>query len=137
MIVALYILIALMAVGTVLKLTDRPRRGADPAELPAPETVAEQSECCGLHLVCERDLEQPGESIEAEYFDDEELDTFAGRRSDQYSGAEKDLFRDVLYTLAPGEVAAWNRSMARRGIELPDDVRDEMLMLMAEARASQ
>ncbi len=40
---------------------------------------------------------------------------------------ETDMFRDVLYTTLDIEVAGWVRSLQLRGIELPDDLKDEVL----------
>ena len=36
------------------------------------------------------------------------------------------MFRDVLYTTLDVEVAGWIRSLQLRGIELPDDLKDEV-----------
>ena len=68
------------------------------------------------------------------YFDDEELDRFAGRAASDYSTAEADEFRDVMLTMSPDEIAPWARSLQLRGIELPAPVRDELLLIVAEAR---
>ena len=65
-----------------------------------------------------------------EYFEDEELDSFAGRRSDGYTDEEAEQFEEVLTTLRPEEVAAWNRSLILRGISVPDQIKDELLMLL-------
>ena len=65
-----------------------------------------------------------------DYFDDEELDRFRGRRGDSYTDAEEEEFRDVLYTTLTREVGDWLRSLQLRGIELPEGVRDEALLLM-------
>jgi hypothetical protein len=43
-------------------------------------------------------------------------------------------FRDVLLTLRPDDVAGWSRSMQLRGIELPTEVREELLMIVGEQR---
>ena len=40
----------------------------------------------------------------------------------------------MLLTLLPGDIAGWARSIQLRGIELPAPVRDELLMIVAEAR---
>ena len=138
MIVALYILIALVAVGTLLYVLDR-RRPAGPADDETPQPTdgqANQEECCGLHITCEKDslLSSLSESIE--YYDDEELDRFAGRAPESYSDEETEEFRSVLLTLLPDDIAGWGRSIQLRGIELPPGVRDELLMIVAEARAS-
>ena len=45
-------------------------------------------------------------------------------------------FRDVLYALRPEELAAWGRSIQLRGINLPTAVKDELIMLAAEARGT-
>lgn len=67
-----------------------------------------------------------------EYFDDEELDRFRGRAADAYTPAEEEEFREVLYTTLKREVGDWLRSLQLRGIELPEGIRDEALMLMDE-----
>ena len=69
-----------------------------------------------------------------EYFDDEELDKFAGRPSDTYEDSEAELFADVLYTMRPDEVAAWMRSLNLRGINLPDQLKDEVILLIGDDR---
>ena len=65
---------------------------------------------------------------------DEELDRFAGRNSDEYEDVEIEEFRDVLLTLLPEDVAPWARSIQLRGIELPEAVRDELLLMVGEQR---
>lgn len=134
MILALYILLAIIAVGAVLKITDRPHKAFDTSDNESGDAAPDSQQCCGLHMVCERDSLIASVSSEIEYFEDEELDTFAGRASDEYSPDEADMFRDVLLTLKPDEVAPWGRSIQLRGIQLPDDIRDEFLMLVSENR---
>ena len=65
-----------------------------------------------------------------EYFDDEELDDFAGRQSDSYDEQEVEQFSEVLHTMRQDEVQAWCRSLALRGISLPDELKDEVIMLI-------
>ncbi len=67
-----------------------------------------------------------------EYFDDEELDTFRNRASNSYTDDEAQQFADVLYTMRQDEVAAWCRSLHLRGIELPDQIKDEVVMMVAD-----
>lgn len=88
-----------------------------------------------MHITCERDSLLAGISEKIEYFDDEELDAYAGRSPESYTPEEADEFRDVLLTLLPADIAPWARSLQLRGIELPADVREELLMIVAEARA--
>lgn len=131
MIVALYILLAIVGVGAVLYATRR-WHSATPQ---VPETPrAEPEECCGQHAVCERDSLLAAVSTEIEYFDDEDLDEFQGRAPQSYSDTETERFRDILLTLLPEDVAPWARSLQLRGIELPQDVRDELLLLVADQR---
>ncbi len=73
-------------------------------------------------------------SERAEYFDDEELDRYAGRSADSYSDRETEEFREVLLTLLPDDVAPWARSIQLRGIELPEAVREELLLIVSESR---
>ena len=69
-----------------------------------------------------------------EYFDDEELDRYQGRASDSYTSEEEEEFREVLMTTLTHEIGDWLRSLELRGINLPDGVKDEALLLMQEAR---
>ena len=73
-------------------------------------------------------------SAEPVYYEDEELDTYAGRSADQYSDDEADAFRDVLYTLRPDEIGGWVHSLGLRRIDLPDQVKDEVILLLEERR---
>ena len=67
---------------------------------------------------------------EIEYFDDEELDTFANRPSDGYTDDEVEQFAEVLHTMKQDEVASWCRSLHLRQIALPDQLKDEVFMLI-------
>lgn len=67
-----------------------------------------------------------------EYFDDEELNAFKGRPSDNYTDEEAEQFRNVLYTMQQEEVKDWMRSLVLRGIDLPDQVKDEAILLRDE-----
>ncbi len=73
---------------------------------------------------------------EIEYFDDEELDRFKGRDSDEYSDDEAEQFGEVLYTMRPTEVKDWTRSLTLRGINLPDQIKDEVFLLIDETFTS-
>ncbi len=87
-----------------------------------------------MHITCERDSLLAAASRQIEYYDDEELDRFAGRAPEAYSAAESDEFRDILLSMRPDEIAGWARSLQLRGIALPPDVRDELIMIVAEER---
>lgn len=91
-------------------------------------------ECCGQHATCERDSLLAAVSKEIIYYDDEELDEFKGLQSDDYSDEEAELFAGIFYELKEVEVAGWVRSLQLRGIELPDQLKDEVLLVVRERR---
>jgi hypothetical protein len=98
-------------------------------------TEADDEACCGMHITCERDSLLASVSEKVEYYDDEELDAYAGRAADEYTDAEIDQFREILLTLQPDDIAGWARSIQLRNINLPTEIRDELLMIVAEARS--
>ena len=61
------------------------------------------------------------------YYDDEELDRFKGRAANNYSDEEVEEFAEVLYTMQAQDVAGWNRSLILRGINLPNQLKDEVI----------
>ena len=63
-------------------------------------------EACGIRSICPSEQILQGEcKQEITYYDDEELDAFAGRGENDYSPDEEEQWRDVLYTLQPGRPA--------------------------------
>lgn len=90
--------------------------------------------CCGQHEVCEKDSLLAAVSRDIEYYEDEELDAYRGRPSDEYTNEEVEQFQEVLYTMKSDEVAGWVRSLQLRGINLPDDLKDEVFMIVGERR---
>ena len=100
----------------------------------APPVVTVDSECCGQHQICEKESLLAAVSKQIEYYDDEELDRFKGRPSDGYSEEEIEEFRDILYSMQEVDVAGWSRSLQLRGIELPDELKDELLLIVGERR---
>ena len=136
MIVALYILLALVATGAVLYfLHMRDLKRMTPEQREQADRTVEPEECCGMHVTCERDSLLASVSPEIEYYDDEELDRYRGTAPDEYSDEAIEEFRNVLLTLLPTDIAGWARSIQLRGIELPTPVREELLLIVAEARA--
>lgn len=99
-----------------------------------PEIVEQKEECCGQHSVCEKDSLLAAVSKEIEYYSDEELDTYQHRLSSDYSPEETEVFRDVFYTLREEEIAGWVRSLQLRQIELPDDLKEEVYLVLVERR---
>lgn len=136
--VSLIIIGALVAVGVILYIHDRRTKPSLDNEHDSGDTVSpsdDNSECCGMHITCEKDSLLSSVSDTIVYYDDEELDRFAGREPDQYSDDEIEEFRDVLLTLLPQDIAGWGRSIQLRGITLPSEVREELLMIVSEARS--
>lgn len=145
MIIALYLVIALLVVGVALWLHEQnyrrshPTASSDKSDLSDKSDAsggiaAADSECCGLHITCERDSLLASVSETIDYYDDEDLDKYRGRAADSYDDAEIEQFRDVLLTLLPQDIAGWARSIQLRGIELPAIVREELLMIVTEER---
>lgn len=144
---ALVILAALVIIGFILYITDVkyfrhhhhdvPESQGDSKEgessLQADTNPTSEDICCGQHLVCEKttlSITDP----EIIYYDDEELDRFAGRKPESYSSQETEEFRDVLMTLLPQDVPGWAKSITLRRIELPSEVRDELLLIVTDLR---
>ena len=77
---------------------------------------------------CEQDCMMEASTKPIEYFDDEELDSFIGRPADSYTDDETEQFSDVRQD----EVAAWCRSLNLRGIQLPNQIKDEVVMMISD-----
>lgn len=92
--------------------------------------VASCATCDGTSTKCEQECMMEAATEDIEYFDDEELDEFAGRQSDSYDEQEVEHFSEVLHTMRQDEVQAWCRSLTLRGISLPDELKDEVIMLI-------
>ncbi len=90
--------------------------------------------CNGENTKCEQECMMEAATKEIEYYDDEELDRFKGREADDYSDEEVEEFSEVLYTMKPEEVAGWNRSLILRGINLPNQLKDEVVGFLSEER---
>lgn len=98
------------------------------------EGDANDGVCCGMHITCEKDSLSTAASTEIVYYDDEELDDYAGRAPESYTREETEQFRDILLTLLPTDIAGWARSLQLRNIALPPEVSDELLLIVSEAR---
>lgn len=133
MTVALVILAALLVVGAACYIHYRLTGGEEPSPV-APVLPQDEEECCGMHITCERDSLLAAVSEEIVYYDDEELDAYRGREAGDYADDEIEQFRDVLLTLLPDDIAGWARSLQLRGIVLPSEVREELLLIVGEAR---
>ncbi len=141
MTVILILLAAIVGVGALLYAEHRlhlfRNKGKEASEgqtpvAPTPDTEGE--ECCGMHITCEKDSLLAAVSEKIEYYDDEELDRYAGTDAAAYTDEAVEEFRDILLSMQPDDIAGWARSLQLRGIALPEAVRDELLMIVAETR---
>lgn len=150
MIGALIILAVTAAVGVLLWAWEhwrQPRHGAS-LHHHAPATQTSSSEdggrsvvhpqgaqvspsvCCGLHAICEKtgQINEP-----PVYYDDEELDRFAGKSAHEYTDSEIEEFRDIILTLLPSDAPGWAISLEKRRIALPSELQPELELLLSEA----
>ena len=125
-------IIALFAIGAIAFIfTVLGRKTGEPID----EVVAAPTDCStcnGDNAKCEQECMMEAATKPTEYFDDEELDDFIGRSSDDYTNQEIEQFAYVMRTMRPEEVKAWARSLTLRGINLPDPLKDEFMMLIEE-----
>lgn len=129
------LLLAIVALTAGYIRNKRLQKKIDRGELSAfPEPKTVDVECCGQHETCEKESLLAAVSRKIEYYDDEELDHFIGRNADEYTAQETEQFRDVFYTMADVEVAGWVRSLQLRGINLPDELKDEVFLIVGERR---
>jgi U3 small nucleolar ribonucleoprotein component len=125
----LYLLIALIILGIItagIALLHN-KQGDDDVIMKDSGSCAT---CDGVNTKCEQECMMEAATKEIEYFDDEDLDSFAGRSSSEYSDDEAEQFREVLYTMKQDEVKDWTRSLTLRNISLPDQIKDEVFMLI-------
>lgn len=125
MAVLLLSLIALGLVCAALGLVSRKRGESQ-------EIVVAKGDCTTCtddDPSCEQLCMMKAATEPVEYFDDEELDQYSGRPSDSYTDDEAAAFAEVLETLRPDEVKAWGRSLTLRGINMPDAIKDEYIVL--------
>ena len=97
------------------------------------ETKQIDSECCGAHEICEKEslLSSDTKII---YYDDEELDVLADIHPQDFSAEQIKQLSDIFYTLAESDVAGWLCSLRTRRIQLPDDLKEEAMMIVRERR---
>lgn len=111
------------------------RETAKPAiDVRTKEEKERDSGCCGAHEICEKDSLISAFTEKAEYFDDEELDRFKFRDADSFSSSEVDQFREVFYSVLDEEKPRWVRSMQTRDIQIPNQMKDEILMIVNDLR---
>ncbi len=147
---ALIILLVTLAIGVLLWAWERYRtqrhgpslhhhaggeesrvksQGSSDSDSQTPQRETQNAVCCGLHAICEKtgQINEP-----PVYYDDEELDRFAGRDAADYTDEETEEFRDVLLTLLPSDASGWSISLEKRRINLPATLRPELELLLLE-----
>lgn len=107
-------------------------RGLNQQQAVQPQQEIPAGECCGKHAVCEKQKLAEARLRSAQYFDDEDLDRFKGRSSDDYTDQEVEEFRYVLYTMQQDEVREWMECLQAREIEIPDELKEECFSMMNE-----
>lgn len=86
---------------------------------------SEDGVCCGKHTNCAKGYDNSNL-----YFDDEELDRFKGTKQEEYTEADIEEFRQILYTMKSEEVSTWVHCLQTRGIEMPQEIKDEVLQIL-------
>lgn len=126
----LYLLLSLVALGIIaalISLISNKLYGESPVVMP---TDADCATCSDATTSCEQACMMKAAIKPIEYFDDEELDVYKGRPADAYTDEETEEFAEILETLKPEEVKAWNRSLILRGINMPNGIKDEYIELV-------
>ncbi len=105
------------------------------SDMPSAQGCADES--CGIRSICPSEQILAGECRqEITYYEDEELDVFAGRGEHDYTPDEEEQWRDVLYTLQPSDLLGWGQSIKHRGLVMPAAIRQEFMQLAAEHHPS-
>ena len=128
----LILLAALVVLGIVAAVATKLLLRQGDAEVITSATAKDCGTCSGDNDKCEQVCMMEASLKDIEYYDDEELDAYKDRPSDCYTDEEAEQFREVLYTMRQDEVKGWNRSLILRGINLPDQLKDEVVMLIGD-----
>ncbi|WP_314078742.1 hypothetical protein [Hoylesella pleuritidis] len=124
-----YLIIALIALGVLTAAFSMlVHRKGDDERIVLPSS-ADCATCSGSDEWCEQECMMEAATKPIEYYNDEELDVFRGRPADRYTDNEAALFAEVLYTMRPDEVRGWTRSLTLRGIDLPNQLKDEVFLM--------
>ena len=129
-------IVLIVVVVTLIEINERRKKsGLSAFRSQKSDSSARPEGCCGEHLVCEKEslLQTNAEVV---YYDDEELDVLAGVKPDEWTEAQHEAVRQVFRTLEEKDVPGWCRSLQLRGIELPEDVREEALLIVKERRTT-
>ena len=120
-------LIVLALFAAITTLFTKKREGEPDVVMPS---SGDCSSCDGTDDKCEQVCMMEAATREIEYYDDEELDRFRGRQSNQYTDEEAEEFANILYTMQPQEAKGWNRSLILREINVPNQIKDELITMI-------
>lgn len=120
-------LIVLALFAAITTLLTKKKEGEPDVVMP---TSGDCSSCDGTDDKCEQVCMMEAATREIEYYDDEELDRFRGRQSNQYTDEEAEEFANILYTMQPQEAKDWNRSLILREINVPNQIKDELITMI-------
>ena len=120
-------LIVLALFAAITTLFTKKKEGEPDVVMP---TSGDCSSCDGTDDKCEQVCMMEAATRKIEYYDDEELDRFRGRQSNQYTDEEAEEFANILYTMQPQEAKGWNRSLILREINVPNQIKDELITMI-------
>lgn len=120
-------LIVLALFAAITTLFTKKKEGEPDVVIPS---SGDCSSCDGTDDKCEQVCMMEAATREIEYYDDEELDRFRGRQSNQYTDEEAEEFANILYTMQPQEAKGWNRSLILREINVPNQIKDELITMI-------
>ena len=129
MTVVVVLLLSLLVLGVLAAVWSRVSSSGDD-DTDAIVTRPTCATCNGEDTRCEQECMMEAATREVEYYDDEELDRFKGRPSDCFTDDEAELFREVLLSMPQSDAKGWNRSLILRGINVPDQIKDELLLMI-------
>ena len=129
MAVVVVLLLSLLVLGVLDAVWSRVSASGDD-DTDAIVTRPTCATCNGEDTRCEQECMMEAATREVEYYDDEELDRFKGRPSDCFTDDEAELFREVLMSMPQSDAKGWNRSLILRGINVPDQIKDELLLMI-------
>ncbi|MBP5257448.1 MAG: hypothetical protein J6Z41_01740 [Prevotella sp.] len=118
---------ALITLGIATALLSRLRHDDNTVVLPNKDDCAT---CDGANDKCNATCLLEAAVNKPEYFDDEELDRFAGREAVSYTEEETEEFREILYTMREDEVPRWLRSLTVRDIQIPASLKSEVMLFV-------
>ncbi len=124
-IISVFLLGAVVFIATFLS-----RRGKDDDVDEVVMPVSSCATCDGSDEKCEHVCLMEAAVKDIEYYDDEELDDYIGREANCYSDEEAEQFSEILYTIRPDEVKDWNRSLTLRGINIPNQIKDDVIAMI-------